>query len=143
MAPLLGYSSNELYQHLMSDENIKRLQGMITKQLDGVHPLKIPIVVKKQAIMDVMNSTFESKSRERIGDIHSRYHQNTQQLRCDYDLMNEQTLHNIVNNIKADFAQQDKFRNFSVWTSEQNKERFNSVKLNRNKIKAGSIPQRF
>ena len=108
-----------------------------------MHPLKIPIVVKKQAIIDVMNSIFESKSREQIGDIHSRYHQNTEQLRCDYDLMNKETLNNIVKNIKADFAQQLTFRNFSVWTSEENKERFNSVKLNQNKIKSGSIPQRF
>jgi len=143
MAPLLGYSSNALYQHLISDKNIYYLQKLITQHLDGVHPLQIPIVVKKQAIIDVMNSIFELKSRERIGDIHSRYHQNTEKLRCDYDLMNEETLHNIVKNIKADFAQQATYRSFSVWTSEENKERFNSVKLNHNKIKAGSIPQRF
>ena len=69
MPSLQGYSSNLFYQQLISDENIQRLQVMITKELEGVHPLGIPIVVKKQAIRDVMNNSYESKSREHIGDM--------------------------------------------------------------------------
>lgn len=143
MPSLQGYSSNLFYQQLISDENIQRLQVMITKELEGVHPLGIPIVVKKQAIRDVMNNTYESKSREHIGDMFSRHHQNRESLRCDYDLMNQETFNKIVKSVKSDLAQQSTYENLSIWTSEDDKQRFASVKLNDKKIKTASIPQRF
>lgn len=143
MPSLQGYSSNLFYQQLISDENIQRLQVMITKELEGVHPLGIPIVVKKQAIRDVMNNTYESKSREHIGDMFSRHHQNRESLRCDYDLMNQETFNKIVKSVKSDLAQQSTYQNLSIWTSEDDKQRFASVKLNDKKIKTASIPQRF
>ena len=143
MPSLQGYSSNLFYQQLISDENIQRLQVMITKELEGVHPLGIPIVVKKQAIRDVMNNSYESKSREHIGDMFSRHHQNRESLRCDYDLMNQETFNKIVKSVKSDLAQQSTYENLSIWTSEDDKQRFASVKLNDKKIKTASIPQRF
>jgi len=143
MPSLQGYSSNLFYQQLISDENIQRLQVMITKELEGVHPLGIPIVVKKQAIRDVMNNSYESKSREHIGDMFSRHHQNRESLRCDYDLMNQETFNKIVKSVKSDLAQQSTYQNLSIWTSEDDKQRFASVKLNDKKIKTASIPQRF
>jgi DNA repair protein RadC len=143
MPSLQGYSSNLFYQQLISDENIQRLQVMITKELEGVHPLGIPIVVKKQAIRDVMNNSYESKSREHIGDMFSRHHQNRESLRCDYDLMNQETFNKIVKSVKSDLAQQSTYQNLSIWTSEDDKQRFASVKLNDNKIKTALIPQRF
>ena len=143
MPSLQGYSSNLFYQQLISDENIQRLQVMITKELEGVHPLGIPIVVKKQAIRDVMNNSYESKSREHIGDMFSRHHQNRESLRCDYDLLNQETFNKIVKSVKSDLAQQSTYQNLSIWTSEDDKQRFASVKLNDKKIKTASIPQRF
>lgn len=143
MPSLQGYSSNLFYQQLISDENIQRLQVMITKELESVHPLGIPIVVKKQAIRDVMNNSYESKSREHIGDMFSRHHQNRESLRCDYDLMNQETFNKIVKSVKSDLAQQSTYQNLSIWTSEDDKQRFASVKLNDKKIKTASIPQRF
>ena len=143
MPSLQGYSSNLFYQQLISDENIQRLQVMITKELEGVHPLGIPIVVKKQAIRDVMNNSYESKFREHIGDMFSRHHQNRESLRCDYDLMNQETFNKIVKSVKSDLAQQSTYQNLSIWTSEDDKQRFASVKLNDKKIKTALIPQRF
>lgn len=143
MPSLQGYSSNLFYQQLISDENIQRLQVMITKELEGVHPLGIPIVVKKQAIRDVMNNSYESKSREHIGDMFSRHHQNRESLRCDYDLLNQETFNKIVKSVKSDLAQQSTYEKLSIWTSEDDKQRFASVKLNDKKIKTASIPQRF
>lgn len=143
MPSLQGYSSNLFYQQLISDENIQRLQVMITKELEGVHPLGIPIVVKKQAIRDVMNNSYESKSREHIGDMFSRHYQNRESLRCDYDLMNQETFNKIVKSVKSDLAQQSTYQNLSLWTSEDDKQRFASVKLNDKKIKTAGIPQRF
>ena len=144
MPSLQGYSSNIFYQSLISDENIRRLQHLITQKLQGVHPLSIPIVVKEKAIRDVVNSVFELKFREQIGDMYSRNIQNRETLRCDYNLMNEETVNRIVKSIKSDIAQQMTYQNLSVWTSEDNKQRYSSIKLNDKKIKtASSIPQRF
>ena len=142
MPSLVGYTSNKFYQDLQSENNVNRLQKIITNELKNVHPLQIPIIVNKKAIQDVLNTVYESKFRENIGDMYSRNHQNREMYRCDFDLINEQTLKNIISSVKSDIAQQYTYDNLSVWTSEENKQRYSSVKLNK-KIKTASIPQRF
>lgn len=142
MPSLVGYTTNKFYQNLISDENLTRLQKKITNELKNVHPLQIPIIVNKKAIENVVNSVYESKFRENIGDMYSRNHQQREDYRCDFDLINQQTFKNIVSSVKSDIAQQDTYKNLNVWTSEENKQRYPSVKLN-NKVKSASIPQRF
>jgi hypothetical protein len=54
-----------------SDENIKYISDKITSKL-LIH-LKLNIRVKKDILLDVMNTVYHNRTTQQVGDIYSRY----------------------------------------------------------------------
>lgn len=100
---------------------------------------KNQIIISDKVIIDSITENFHNKSLP-TGDIFMFYHQCREVDR--EKMINEAVIRDVTNFIQNDIIQRTKFKDLSVWKSEDGKTKINGLKLNKN-IKSGSFLPRF
>jgi hypothetical protein len=138
---------NLLYRKVLSENNIDLLQKELETQLKNVHPMSLPIVVRRNIIKDVAKQMLEKNKYHHIGDMFSRYHQNRDIDRCDWKYLNQKIINYIKKEVMAKLEIDYQYSTFSIWKSETegNKNRYSTgnIKINENKIKSAGYEGRF
>lgn len=111
------YGDDPRIRYLFSQENLDILSGYITKALRGLDPEGRDIVVARDRILSVLSSVFWDGTRERVGDIYTRYVIPDCYPRNDLQTMNFQTMNIIVSAIKDEYDTIANNKRLTVWNT--------------------------
>lgn len=111
------YDKDPAIRYLFSSDNLQTLSKNITTALRGVDPQGRDIVVAQDRILSVLSSVFWNGTRERIGDIYTRYVIPDCYPRNDLQTINFQTMNIIVSAIKDEYDTIANNKRLTVWNT--------------------------
>jgi len=111
------YGTDPGTNYLFSSENLKLLSRTITAALRGTDPEGRDIVVADDRILSVLSSVFWNGTRERVGDIYTRYVIPDCYPRNDLQAINLQTMNIIVSAVKDEYDTIANNKRLTVWNT--------------------------
>lgn len=104
-------------EYLFSEANLVTLRDQIAESLVGVDPQGRKIHVALDKIASVLGNVYQNTTRQRIGDIHSRYIVPQDQARCDIREINNTTANIVVRAIRDEYETIENNKKLSVWST--------------------------
>lgn len=111
------YGNDPAITYLFSNDNIDRLSSGITAALRGTDPEGRDIVVARDRILSVLSSVFWDSTRERVGDIYTRYVIPDCYPRNDLQSFNLQAMNIIVSAVKDEYDTIANNKRLTVWNT--------------------------
>ncbi len=109
------WTAGDRFNQLMSDQSVKFMSEVITKQLKGVHPEGKNIIVPNDTIRSVADSIYQTSQQSA-------------------DVMQKMVINYITNAIKLEYETIDNNNKLDIWVTkydiDSGLQQFNGIKLN-------------